>query len=109
MTALLQELHSTDHYALNIIGVPMANLTQPETSSCRSVVTSDPTKCIALANLYLSAIHRRNDWVITYSHQTLHLNKKEIADKKVGVEDMGNNLATLVPEIEGVVGAIPAY
>ena len=109
ITALLQELYGADHYALNIVGVPVANLAQPKAPSRRSVVTFDPAKCIALANLYLSAIYGRNDWVMAYSHQTLHLNKKEIADKKVDMQDMSNNLATFVSEMEGVIGAIPAY
>ena len=109
ITALLQELYGADHYALNIVGVPVASLAQPKAPSRRSVVTFDPAKCIALANLYLSAIYGRNDWVMAYSHQTLHLNKKEIADKKVDMQDMSNNLATFVSEMEGVIGAIPAY
>lgn len=109
MTTLLQSLYGVGHYALNIIGVPVSSLAQPKTPTRRAVVQFDPARCIALSNLYLSAIYGRNDWVIGYSHETLHLNKKEIADSKVDMQEMSNNLATFVSEMEGVIGAISAH
>lgn len=85
------------------------NLVQPKIPSRRSVATFDPARCTALADLYLSAVYRRSDWVIAYSRQTLRLNKEEITDRKMDMEDMNNNLTTFVSEMEGVIGIIPAY
>ena len=107
--SLLQGLYGMDHYALSILGIPGNSLAQPKYPSRRIVTYFDPAKSIALSNLYLSAIYGRKDWVVDYSNQTLHLNKKEIVDNNVDMQEMSNNLATFVSEMEGVIGAIPAY
>lgn len=104
----LDKTYGAGQYAIAVIAIPSAHTNVSDYPSRRKTIEFDPDRCIALSNLYLSAIYGRNDWVVGYGQHALQLNRKEIEDKKINIQEISNNLATFVSEMKGVIGAIPA-
>lgn len=65
-------------------------------------------RSMALLNTYLMAIYGQGDFVMGYSDRQIFLDKKEIENKKLNIEEVENKVATFMARFEGVQSAYTA-
>lgn len=61
-----------------------------------------PDRCVALLNMYLMAMYGQKDWVKGYYNGQIYLNRKEIEDAKLDLDEIQSKAAEFVLEFSGV-------
>lgn len=64
-------------------------------------------KAASLANLYLMAKYGQGKWVMTYNDGQIFLNHALIEERKINLEDIKQEAARFINDMEGVAYAIP--
>lgn len=108
----LDRLYGRDQYALIVCPAPGPLPSLPEigtrTGVLRKHETFSPDRCVALTNMYLTALYGRNSWITKIQDGILFLNRKAIETSKLSLTEVQAKTASFISEMKGVESAIPA-
>ncbi len=114
IASLIQSLDRTvgrNRYVLMLCSAP-GSIPIPErrqsTTARRVTTTFVPDRCMALTNMYLTAMYGRNTWVKEIRDGILFLNREAIEKAGLTVANIREKVASFIAEMEGVEAAIPA-
>ncbi|MFA7357756.1 MAG: alkaline phosphatase family protein [Bacteroidales bacterium] len=68
-----------------------------------------PERSAALLNLYLTAIYGSERWVQGCSETEIYLNRKRINELNLDYQEICNNSALFLTQVEGIQQVVPAY